>query len=332
MKVLVIITAIVTAVAVAMWQLVRKFSGLLNPPLRVHLVPDNAGNGAKRREMRHHGKELDAHGFEEIGTFRIPEIAGLTLKAYTQPCQNVCAVVYNHPLAGCFVDIFSENEREQSLTVTNAPVGGELDQPPGREKVFDKSMKVDDMYDYLLRRRPSGPHKQIDETNFVEEFQAAYAEEMDWRLKRGGVTQEEVRRSAGVIGVKSEKAIMHTTEKLRRQYAEKRRVLPCEVDESGHCPYEYELNPDRDIEGMPFAEGDPRSCPKYDHVCPAFMEEFGLTKEDLHIRASIHCGEVIDDLVKKGIVEKNSPEYIERKHRSDNMQRLYPKNKYPQYY
>ena len=126
MKILIIIAAILTAVAVGMWLLVRKFSGLLNPPLRVHVVPENSGNGCMRREMQKYGQDLDAQGFEEIGTFRIPEIAGLVLTAYTQPYQSVCAVVYNHPLAGCFVDIFSENERGQSLTVSNAPAGEEL--------------------------------------------------------------------------------------------------------------------------------------------------------------------------------------------------------------
>jgi hypothetical protein len=54
---------------------------------------------------------------------------------------------------------------------------------------------------------------------------------------------------------------------------------PCET--RGTCPYEYDNNPERDIEGMPLLYGDPRSCPDYGHICPEFMEEFGLTLEDL---------------------------------------------------
>ena len=57
--------------------------------------------------------------------------------------------------------------------------------------------------------------------------------------------------------------------------------------------YHYGPNCKSNIEGMPFdlwEEGDPRSCPIYGHICPEFMEDFGLTKEELDIRATYHCG------------------------------------------
>ena len=221
MKILIIIAAILTALAVGIWLFIRKLSGLLNPPLRVHVVADASGDGYMKRAIQKYGQDLDAQGFEEIGTFRTPEISGLVMTAYTQPYQSVCAVVYNHPLAGCFVEIFSQNERGQSFSVSNAPADEEPDQPPGHEKVIDKTMTVVDMYDHLLNHRPSGPHKQIDATNFAEEFEAAYAKEMDWRANRGGVTEEEVRRSAEAIGVTSEKAIQRTAKELQEEYAQK---------------------------------------------------------------------------------------------------------------
>lgn len=71
-------------------------------------------------------------------------------------------------------------------------------------------------------------------------------------------------------------------------------TLPCA--EGKECPYEYDKNPDRDIEGMPFVDGDPRSCPTYGHICPEFMEDFGLTEDDLAERAIIHCDTVMNNL------------------------------------
>jgi hypothetical protein len=332
MKVLIIVGAIVIGLAAVVWYLVRKFNRLLNPPLRVHLVPEITKPRRSKKEIERFKLELESHGFDEIGTFRITEIPGLVVVGFSQLHMNVCAVVYDHPLVGCFLDVYSEDEFGNSLTVSNAPAGGELDQPPGREKVIDKTLTAPDMYDLLLRDRPAGPHKRFDSANFVDEYQAAYAREMDWRVNRGGVTDDEVRRSAEAIGVESEKAILRTAEKLQQHYADARRILPCESDAAGACPFEYDMRPDRDIEGMPFDEEDPRSCPKYGHVCPHFMEDFGLTPADLDIRASIHCGEIIDELVKKGVLEKGSAEYRAQKHRYENTRRMYPREKFPQYY
>jgi len=224
LRILIIISAIVVAIIAVVRFVKSKLSGLMDPPPRIHLVPDRKAPGCSRKDMERYKPFLESHGFDEIGVFRVPEIAGLVLTAYTQPYQMVSAVVYRHPFVGCFVDLFSENEHERSLTVTNTPYGEELDYPPGREKLFDKSMAMPDMYDHLLRHRPSGPHRRIDASNFVAEFETAYAKEMDWRVDRGGATEEEVRRSAEIMGVTSEEAIQKTTQKIQEQYAKKQTI------------------------------------------------------------------------------------------------------------
>ena len=106
-------------------------------------------------------------------------------------------------------------------------------------------------------------------------------------------------------------------------------TLPCKSRD--FCPYEYEHNPERDIEGMPIIDGDPRSCPKYGHICPEFMEDLGLTVEDLNIRAIIHCGYVAIQSSEVQKKELDGPikfllekfqEYLKK----------YPRDKYPKYY
>jgi hypothetical protein len=225
LKVLIIIAAIVVVLAAAVWYFLRKFSGFLNPPLRIHLVPEIAGRRCSKEEIESYKHDLDSNGFDDIGSFRIPEIPGMVVIGFTQSYMNVCAVVYDHPLVGCFLDLYSESEDGRSLTVSNAAAGEELDQPPGREKVIDKTLSAPEMYDLVLRDRPAGPHKLIDASNFVDEFQAAYAKEMDWRVNRGGVTEDEVRRSAAAVGVESEEAIQRTAGKLQKEYADKQRIL-----------------------------------------------------------------------------------------------------------
>jgi hypothetical protein len=112
-------------------------------------------------------------------------------------------------------------------------------------------------------------------------------------------------------------------------FRRRRTELPCEV--SGDCPYEYDKHPERDIEGMPFIDDDPRSCPTYGHICPEFMEELGLTVEELKIRAIIHCG-----LIAKGEIERGDRETTEAFEKLleelDETMRRYPPDRYPRYY
>ena len=330
MEKVLIVSGVVFVAAVGLRHLLRRVSGFLKPPLRIHLVPARPrgfhGKGAQYREG------LEAKGFAHIGTYRVAQIRGLVLSAYVEDTLGVGAVVYDHPLAGSFVDMYVENERGRSVTVSNAPAGEELDAPPGREKVIDKTFGLDEIYDRILRERPAGPYRRIDAGNFVETFQAAYAREMDWRTRRGGPTAEEVRRSAQGMGIASDRLIAKATETLRQQTAEQQRMFPCEIDEKGRCPYETAKGPGLEIQGMPAIRRDARSCPKYSRVCPAFMGALGLSPEGLRIRAVIRRGSEAERLVKRGVLKRESSEYRERKWEAENARRLYPKRKYPHYY
>jgi hypothetical protein len=325
METVLVVSGVVFAAVVGLRQLFRRVSGFLKPPLRIHLVPARPhgfhGKGAQYR------KGLEAKGFTHIGTYRVAQIRGLVLSAYVEDTLGVGAVVYDHPLAGSFVDMYVEN-----VTVSNAPAGEELDPPPGREKVIDKTFGLDEIYDRILRERPEGPYRRIDAGNFVETLQAAYAREMDWRTRRGGPTAEEVRRSAQGMGIASERLVAKATETLRQQTAEQQRMFPCEIDEKGKCPYETADGPGLEIQGMPTIRRDARSCPKYTRVCPAFMGALGLSPEGLRIRAVIRRGSEAERLVKRGVLKKESTEYRERKWEAKNARRLYPKSKYPHYY
>ncbi len=183
------------------------------------------GVGAVSVEWEERSDTDTSLGFTKIGAFRVVEMPGLVLTAFTNKNQAVCAVIYEHPIIGCFVDMFSENEEGLGLTVSNAPAGQALDQPPGREKIIDKTLTVQNIYDRLLKRRPPSPYKRVEASNFVEVFQTEYAEEMDWRMKRGGVTREEAGRIAQNMGITSEETVAQAAEVFRKQYTEEEHTL-----------------------------------------------------------------------------------------------------------
>jgi hypothetical protein len=216
MKTILFLFALLMAVKVLAW-LGRKFSRASAPPLRIRLIPVPASShGDFARTQR---KELEMLGFRAIGVFQVAEIKGLELAAFSNPSHAVCAVVYRHPVAKVFVDMVSMIDDDASLTVTTAPKGGNLDQRPGHRKIYAASLPIPNMLERLLAERSQGSHRVLDESNFKQLFERQYEREMAWRLGRGGVTMDEVRREAAAMGIDSSKVVAAATQKLQKAYA-----------------------------------------------------------------------------------------------------------------
>lgn len=213
-----VVVVLIIVVGTVIRASIGKFRALLKPPLRIQLVP--VDDRAKGRFADYHRRELESLGFTPIGIFDVREMPGVTLVASTQPSESVCAVVYRHPIAGVFSDVICVTADGRSLTVTSAPAGANLDHQPGHDKVYMFKASIKKMYDRLMEQRPAGPYKRIDASNFMRVFEDAYAREMEWRKSRGGPTQDEVRREAHAMGIRSEKAIEKATDKLRERYKE----------------------------------------------------------------------------------------------------------------
>lgn len=107
-------------------------------------------------------------------------------------------------------------------------------------------------------------------------------------------------------------------------------MFPC--DKEGHCPYNYDREPKRIIEGMPLIKDDSRSCPEYGHICPEYMEDFGLNEEDLGIRAIIHSGGVMLHRAGIGELDLGLPEYQVLLDAYKKTLLKYPPEDYPEYY
>ncbi len=211
--------AIAVVVFAAIVRAITRVRAMMRPPLRIQLVP--VEDRAKGRFADSHRRELESLGFTPIGIYDIREMKGVTLAAFVNPAQGACAVVYRHPIAGVFCDMVCATvEDDRGLTVTNAPLGANLDHMPGRDKIYVAQGKVHRLYDELLAKRPRGTYRHIDRSNFMRIFESEYAREMEWRKNRGGPTVDEVRREAHAMGIRSEKQIQQATEHLRKQYSE----------------------------------------------------------------------------------------------------------------
>jgi hypothetical protein len=199
-----------------------KKSAVFTAPRRIQLFRATP-TGKHANDLTACKRELDECEMKGIGTYRIDPL-NTVATAFVNERESICAVVYRHPVVGCFVDVISKSTTGSSFTASNAPLAAALDQQEGHEKTFDKGLSIPAMFELVKERRPAGPWETWNEENFARKFEAAYAEEMDWRARRGGVTADEVRRQAKASGENySEEVIHEATRKLQEQFAESRR-------------------------------------------------------------------------------------------------------------
>lgn len=218
-----VIIAAVLTVAFIMVRRARHLLGTTVPPPRITLAAARPSS-AHARDIRRYARDLEARGFTRIGTFRPEPMRGIVLTAFVQPHDSLCTIVYTHSVLGGFVDVVARSETGKSFTATTAPAGQQLDQRAGHEKIFDRDMTIGRMVEMAKERRPDGPPVVWSSGSFARLFESAYAEEMEWRAGRGGVTSEEVRRTAEAMGGKySERDIQEATHRLQRQYTASRR-------------------------------------------------------------------------------------------------------------
>jgi hypothetical protein len=110
------------------------------------------------------------------------------------------AVVYEHDAAGVWIDIVTRYADGTSITYSTARKGGELDQRPGHSCTRDPEASPSVLYQRFLAERPQRPMAAVTAEDFVQRFEQAYADSMDWRNARGGPTEEEIRAIAEASG------------------------------------------------------------------------------------------------------------------------------------
>lgn len=161
---------------------------------------------------------LEALEFERGGAFDVEEMPGVSLVCLVRPGQNIAAVVYRHPKAGTWCDIYCRYQSAGSLTVTNAPAGGELDTRPGHVKLFDAALDEAALVARFDQELADRARVELTADCFKAVFEKAYADDMEWRIERGGATLDEVQRvAANMDGEFSAEEIAAATQVMQEQ-------------------------------------------------------------------------------------------------------------------
>lgn len=199
-----------------------KNVGMASAPATIHLVPAPSPVWQDPGKVAAAVDAMRAAGFDQVAIYSIPEMPGVQLQAFCNVADALYGVVYEHPHAGVWADVVTQYENGEGITASNAPMGGELDHMPGREKIYDKAADIPTLIAKLLAARKPLPTIAHTAEAFVAVFEHAYAEEMEWRDKRGGASEAEIQRMAAKMeGGTSPEQVKAAQQALAAQAAER---------------------------------------------------------------------------------------------------------------
>ncbi|VAW44508.1 hypothetical protein MNBD_GAMMA02-625 [hydrothermal vent metagenome] len=172
-------------------------------PLIIHLNKDINPEWIQSKKPQQYIEALKSLGFEAGDAYLIKEMEGTQLVSMHQ--GPICAVVYQHPLAGAWVDMVLNEVEGIEYTVSNAPMGAAFDAPDNTHKVMDPSLTTEEIYTQIqvLKNDSQKEFEPIDEENFRAFFEDAYKKEMVWRIRKGGISFDEFVKTSGESKIKT---------------------------------------------------------------------------------------------------------------------------------
>jgi hypothetical protein len=191
-----------------LWFTLRKLKGLVGElegldgamgvPLRVTLHPvSQKPEWAEEPYARSQITELIQAGFEPAGEFDVRELGNVSMSCFTHPENGMAAYLCKHPaLDRCFLDIIHVFEDGSSLTVSDAQ-DTKTDACPLHPNIKLTGAPPKKLMEEAARRAQSKPVKSIKTDQVKQTFEQGYAAIMDWRVEKGGVSEEEIRAQAG---------------------------------------------------------------------------------------------------------------------------------------
>lgn len=147
---------------------------------------------------------FEAAGYTRGTDYEVREMEAVRVRALHHRETGFFAALYDHPEAGVFADVFQEFDDGTSVTITTAPESG-LDQPTHAQHFRVEGQVREDGVARTLHDRLA--HESIGRTgyttrpeDFAHVFCEGYAQSMDWRIARGGVSRAEIERVAALSG------------------------------------------------------------------------------------------------------------------------------------
>jgi|GEM_PF-6226257 len=170
------------------------------PPMTLEMTPAEDDAITHTQEFELATLEVQNQGFKRGELYELEEI-GAVCRSLFHSDRRIDVVVYDHPLLNVWVEYCAFFADGTSLSFSNCQQTSGLDQPPQRDARFFPGEQIAALWERFrleIADRPIAAHITAD--TFASRFVKFYNEEMQWRIDRGGVTEEEVRRCVEMGG------------------------------------------------------------------------------------------------------------------------------------
>jgi hypothetical protein len=202
----IIAIVVVVVVVLGAWWILRWFKSAIkadaetNPPCRVGLEPEPNPLWRSERKVLDYAGQFRAARFKDIGAFTIPEMNNLQVFAFLHP-DNFYGIIYDHHKIDPTFEVNADFENDGiGLAGTNTTLGETLEQRPGHVTIRKDGASVAEILGLVRNHLAAAQRRPITAEGFVENFKQGYARSMNWTMKKGGITREEIRRQAAKDG------------------------------------------------------------------------------------------------------------------------------------
>ncbi len=165
------------------------------PPFRIKLEPQDDDDEVEwfhEDDVKTQLQQFESSGFTLLGDYAVEGLP-LKVRGFQHQDHNVYGVIYDHVAAGVWSDVVRRYEDESSWTVSSAKEHG-MDAAPWHTPCFLPGQPVNELLNRLVESSPATGIQTTGADKFVSRFEAAYKREMNWRIERGGATEQEIRR------------------------------------------------------------------------------------------------------------------------------------------
>jgi hypothetical protein len=159
-------------------------------PDEIHLIPAPDYQWRNPAAIEPYRTALDAVGFDDAGIYSV-DVLPVGLQFLLKDSDQMYAVIYEHPKVGVWINFVVLFDDETSITFTNTQDRG-LEKRPGHPIVHVAGATADQLYTIAVAQCPPGTRKALTPESIAEEFEKAWAEGIQWRKSRGGISVREV--------------------------------------------------------------------------------------------------------------------------------------------